>query len=154
MILWKTSKYTVHNCILCPPLANFYFGCCCVCDIQFLVNRSSTSEENKMVNVPKTRRTFCKSKKCRKHTIHKVSQYKAGKASNFAQGKRRYDSKQAGFGGQTKPIFHKKVSRHFSCFFHGIKYPTHQIYIIITLFHSQIRLLSLSLYFPRRATHE
>ena len=62
-----------------------------------------------MVNVPKTRRTFCKSKKCRKHTIHKVSQYKAGKASNFAQGKRRYDSKQAGFGGQTKPIFHKKV---------------------------------------------
>ena len=62
-----------------------------------------------MVNVPKTRRTFCKGKKCRKHTIHKVSQYKAGKASNFAQGKRRYDSKQAGFGGQTKPIFHKKV---------------------------------------------
>ena len=62
-----------------------------------------------MVNVPKTRRTFCKGKKCRKHTVHKVSQYKAGKASNFAQGKRRYDSKQAGFGGQTKPIFHKKV---------------------------------------------
>eukprot|EP00938_MAST-03A_sp_MAST-3A-sp1_P001585 g1585.t1 len=62
-----------------------------------------------MVNVPKTRRTFCKSKKCRKHTIHKVSQYKSGKASNFAQGKRRYDSKQAGFGGQTKPIFHKKA---------------------------------------------
>ena len=26
-----------------------------------------------------------------------------------AQGKRRYDSKQAGFGGQTKPIFHKKA---------------------------------------------
>ena len=24
-------------------------------------------------------------------------------------GKRRYDSKQKGFGGQTKPIFHKKV---------------------------------------------
>ena len=24
-------------------------------------------------------------------------------------GKRRYDNKQAGFGGQTKPIFHKKV---------------------------------------------
>lgn len=24
-------------------------------------------------------------------------------------GKRRYDKKQSGFGGQTKPIFHKKV---------------------------------------------
>ena len=62
-----------------------------------------------MVNVPKTRRTYCKGKKCRKHTPHKVSQYKAGKASNFAQGKRRYDHKQMGFGGQTKPVFHKKA---------------------------------------------
>jgi ribosomal protein L44E len=24
-------------------------------------------------------------------------------------GKRRYDKKQQGFGGQTKPVFHKKV---------------------------------------------
>ena len=62
-----------------------------------------------MVNVPKERKTFCKSKKCRKHTAHKVTQYKTGKASLFAQGKRRYDQKQAGFGGQTKPIFHKKA---------------------------------------------
>lgn len=62
-----------------------------------------------MVNVPKERRTFCKSTKCSKHTVHKVTQYKAGKASNFAQGKRRYDAKQKGYGGQTKPIFHKKV---------------------------------------------
>ena len=60
-------------------------------------------------NTPKERKTFCKSKKCGKHTVHKVSQYKAGKASNFAQGKRRYDHKQEGFGGQTKPIFHKKA---------------------------------------------
>ena len=28
-----------------------------------------------------------------------------------AAGKRRYDRKQAGFGGQTKPVFHKKVRR-------------------------------------------
>ena len=62
-----------------------------------------------MVNVPKERKTYCKGKKCRKHRIHKVTQYKAGKASNFAQGKRRYDSKQMGFGGQTKPVFHKKA---------------------------------------------
>jgi len=38
-----------------------------------------------MVNVPKERKTFCKGKKCRKHTLHKVTQYKAGKASLFAQ---------------------------------------------------------------------
>ena len=25
------------------------------------------------------------------------------------KGKRRYDHKQAGYGGQTKPVFHKKV---------------------------------------------
>jgi len=47
--------------------------------------------------------------KCGKHTQHKVTQYKAGKASNFAQGKRRYDRKQKGYGGQSKPVFHKKA---------------------------------------------
>jgi len=62
-----------------------------------------------MVNVPKTRRTYCKGKACRKHTPHKVTQYKTGKASLFAQGKRRYDRKQSGYGGQTKPVFHKKA---------------------------------------------
>ncbi|KAI4129812.1 MAG: hypothetical protein LQ338_002063 [Usnochroma carphineum] len=99
-----------------------------------------------MVNVPKTRRTYCKGKDCKKHTQHKVTQYKAGKvclsllspcpslsppsqvsstsssnhpadpslldepqASLFAQGKRRYDRKQSGYGGQTKPVFHKKA---------------------------------------------
>ncbi|CBY02310.1 similar to 60S ribosomal protein L44 [Plenodomus lingam JN3] len=63
----------------------------------------------KMVNVPKTRRTYCKGKDCKKHTQHKVTQYKAGKASLFAQGKRRYDRKQSGYGGQTKPVFHKRA---------------------------------------------
>ena len=38
-----------------------------------------------MVNVPKERKTYCKGKKCNKHTLHKVTQYKSGKASNFAQ---------------------------------------------------------------------
>jgi large subunit ribosomal protein L44e len=52
--------------------------------------------------VPKTRRTYCKGRDCKKHTQHKVTQYKAGKASLFAQGKRRYDRKQSGYGGQTK----------------------------------------------------
>merc|ERR1711916_187898 len=62
-----------------------------------------------MVNVPKQRKTFCKSRECRKHQLHKVSQYKKGKDSIAAQGKRRYDRKQSGFGGQTKPVFHKKA---------------------------------------------
>ncbi|KAL3313979.1 40s ribosomal protein L44e [Cichlidogyrus casuarinus] len=62
-----------------------------------------------MVNIPKTRNTFCKGKECKKHTKHKVSIYKAGKASLYAQGKRRYDRKQSGYGGQTKPIFRKKA---------------------------------------------
>ncbi len=38
-----------------------------------------------------------------------VTQYKAGKASKYAQGKRRYDRKQQGYGGQTKPVFKKKA---------------------------------------------
>jgi large subunit ribosomal protein L44e len=62
-----------------------------------------------MVNIPKTRRTYCAGRECQKHTLHKVTQYKAGKASAFAQGKRRYDRKQSGYGGQTKPVFHKKA---------------------------------------------
>nr|XP_019008212.1 60S ribosomal protein L36a [Kwoniella pini CBS 10737]OCF46993.1 60S ribosomal protein L36a [Kwoniella pini CBS 10737] len=48
-------------------------------------------------------------KACKKHTPHKVTQYKKGKDSLAAQGKRRYDRKQSGYGGQTKPVFHKKA---------------------------------------------
>lgn len=35
------------------------------------------------VNVPKTRRTYCKGKDCKKHTQHKVTQYKAGKVRSL-----------------------------------------------------------------------
>ncbi|KAJ3506998.1 hypothetical protein NMY22_g17073 [Coprinellus aureogranulatus] len=96
---------------------------------------SSSPPASKMVNVPKTRRTYCKGKTCKKHTCvvirfsglskkadyggigicldldspHKVTQYKKGKDSLAAQGKRRYDRKQSGYGGQTKPVFHKKA---------------------------------------------
>jgi len=56
-----------------------------------------------------------------------VTQYKAGKASLYAagkdptqcillltifSGKRRYDRKQSGYGGQTKPVFKKKVRKY------------------------------------------
>ncbi|XP_063934342.1 uncharacterized protein LOC135146124 [Zophobas morio] len=64
-----------------------------------------------MVNIPKTRRTICTGK-CKSHQIHKVTQYKAGAASLYAQGKRRYDRKQSGYGGQTKPVFRKKIKVH------------------------------------------
>merc|ERR1719357_80263 len=50
-----------------------------------------------------------KVKNAKKHTTHKVTQYKAGKASLYAQGKRRYDRKQSGYGGQSKPVFRKKA---------------------------------------------
>merc|ERR1712146_80859 len=65
--------------------------------------------QERMVTVPKTWGTYCASKDCKKHTIHKVTQYKTGKDSLYAQGKRRYDRKQQGYGGQTKPVFHKKA---------------------------------------------
>merc|ERR1711934_657609 len=70
------------------------------------MGRANSAE---MVTVPKVKRTYCDGKKCKKHTVHKVTQYKTGKASPYAQGKRRYDSKQSGYGGQTKPVFHKKA---------------------------------------------
>ena len=60
-----------------------------------------------MVVIPKVRKTYCA--KCKTHTVHKVTQYKKGKESKQAQGRRRYDRKQSGYGGQTKPIFRKKA---------------------------------------------
>jgi large subunit ribosomal protein L44e len=59
------------------------------------------------VNIPKQKRSFCQ--KCEKHKNHKVTQYKKAKDTLSAQGKRRYDWKQKGFGGQTKPVFRKKA---------------------------------------------
>ncbi|CAJ0946641.1 unnamed protein product [Ranitomeya imitator] len=75
--------------------------------IQLPLPALSLTASAKMVNVPKTRRTYCK--KCGRHQPHKVTQYKKGKDSLYAQGKRRYDRKQSGYGGQTKPIFRKKA---------------------------------------------
>merc|ERR1712061_598031 len=61
----------------------------------------------KMVNIPKARRTYCPS--CNVHQKFKVTQYKKSQESKFAQGRRRYDRKQQGFGGQSKPILRKKA---------------------------------------------
>lgn len=60
-----------------------------------------------MVNIPKTRNTFCK--KCDGYSKHKVSQYKQSKPNPNAQGSRRYNRKQRGYGGQTKPILRRKA---------------------------------------------
>ena len=51
---------------------------------RFLHTLNVASPISAQVNVPKVRNTFCK--KCKKHTKQKVSQYKTGKASIFAQG--------------------------------------------------------------------
>merc|ERR1712079_664915 len=63
--------------------------------------------KSKMVNIPKARRTYCPS--CNKHEKFKVTQYKKSQESKFAQCRRRYDRKQRGFGGQSKPILRKKA---------------------------------------------
>merc|ERR1712222_158721 len=57
---------------------------------------------SKMVSVPKLRVTYCN--KLKRHALHKVSQYKKGKERTRSKGRRTYDRKQAGYGGQTKPI--------------------------------------------------
>merc|ERR1711970_286836 len=60
-----------------------------------------------MVNIPKQRRTYCG--KCNAHQKFKVTQYKKSAESKQAQGRLRYDRKQQGFGGQSKPILRKKA---------------------------------------------
>jgi len=59
--------------------------------------------------LPKTMKTYCSGANCKTHQEHSVTQYKSCAPRDEAQGKRRYDGKQAGFGGQTRPIFRKKA---------------------------------------------
>merc|ERR1712014_277302 len=72
-----------------------------------------------MVQIKKLRMTHCKA--CNAHQQFRVSQYKKGRESLAAQGKRRYDAKQRGFGGQKKPIqkrkykITKKISLRLEC---------------------------------------
>merc|ERR1711972_543327 len=71
------------------------------------MGREEATSAVKMVNVPKARNTYCA--KCNKHGKWKVTQYKKSAESKHAQGRRRYDRKQQGFGGQSKPILRKKA---------------------------------------------
>ena len=45
----------------------------------------------------------------RERHARSIPLYKKGKDSLFTQGKCHYDQKQSGYGGQTKPVFHKKA---------------------------------------------
>ncbi|XP_059551287.1 large ribosomal subunit protein eL42-like [Myotis daubentonii] len=69
-----------------------------------------------MVNVPKTRRTFCK--KCGKLQLHKATQDKKDKDPVCVQGKRHYDRQQSGYGGRLSRFSEttKKTVLRLKCF--------------------------------------
>ncbi|KXG28543.1 uncharacterized protein LOC8064805 [Sorghum bicolor] len=46
---------------------------------------SSTKAKDLSVNIPKTKKTYCKNNECWKHTLHKVTQCKKGDDSLSAQ---------------------------------------------------------------------
>jgi large subunit ribosomal protein L44e len=50
------------------------------------------------VNVPKDTTTYCP--KCKKHQVHAVSLYKAGKRRALAKGERQHAREKRGYGGQ------------------------------------------------------
>ena len=50
---------------------------------------------------PRNITTYCP--RCRKHTEFAVSLYKKGRDKSLAEGNRRYERKQEGYGGQRKP---------------------------------------------------
>ncbi|RLE52389.1 MAG: 50S ribosomal protein L44e [Candidatus Methanomethylicota archaeon] len=52
------------------------------------------------MKVPKIIRTYCP--RCKSHTEHTVSLYKAGKRRALAAGERRYRAKKKGYGSKRK----------------------------------------------------
>lgn len=60
------------------------------------------------IKIVKNIRTYCP--RCNTHTVHSVSLYKKGKESSLRAGRRRYDRKKKGYGGQPKPI-QKKTAK-------------------------------------------
>ena len=53
------------------------------------------------MKVPKVINTYCP--RCKKHTPHTVTLYKAGRRRALAQGERRYARKKKGYGSKRKP---------------------------------------------------
>jgi len=54
------------------------------------------------VNVPKEVTTYCA--KCKKHQVHSVSLYKAGKRRALAKGGRHHEREKRGYGGRKYPL--------------------------------------------------
>ena len=54
------------------------------------------------MKVPKVIRTYCP--RCKTHRDFSVSIYKKGRERSMSEGRRRYDRKQSGYGGQKKPV--------------------------------------------------
>ncbi len=50
------------------------------------------------MKIPKTVKHYCK--KCKKHTEHKLKQFKSGKARATAKGQRRHERQTKGYGGR------------------------------------------------------
>ena len=63
------------------------------------------------MKVPRAQRTYCP--KCKTHTEHVVSLYKAGKRKGAKLGERRQNERKKGYGGQKYPMQRNqaKVSR-------------------------------------------
>ncbi|MCS7140092.1 MAG: 50S ribosomal protein L44e [Candidatus Nezhaarchaeota archaeon] len=53
------------------------------------------------MKVPKVINTYCP--RCKAHTQHTVTLYKAGKRRALAEGERRYARKKKGYGSKRKP---------------------------------------------------
>jgi len=59
------------------------------------------------MKVPRTMRTYCP--KCKTHTEHTVSIYKAGKRAGAKKGERRQATRKKGYGGQKFPEQHNQA---------------------------------------------
>jgi len=71
------------------------------------------------MKAPKNIETYCP--RCKKHTTHTVTLYRKGKERTLAAGRRRFNRKKEGYGGQPKPEQRKtakttkKMTMQLSC---------------------------------------
>tara|TARA_B100001013_G_scaffold283229_1_gene183143 strand:+ start:391 stop:672 length:282 start_codon:yes stop_codon:yes gene_type:complete len=71
------------------------------------------------MKIPKEMKHYCPS--CKKHNLHTVSTYKAGKQRRSSLGARRHEEDRKGYGGQKFPELKrtakttKKVTLRFKC---------------------------------------
>ncbi len=54
------------------------------------------------MDVPKEKKVYCK--KCKRHTVHKLKEFKSGTGRTMAQGNRRHKRNTAGYMGKYKFI--------------------------------------------------